>query len=198
MQYLFNTKNKIHFDLVNIHHHFIEPRVLETSQMNRIRLKERHCLQRILRKDLIEEKKSLTHFIRKKNDMRFEEDRKNKIQLFLFFDATFFFPRDGVRVNSKEFPNNAREQIDRNCWRKCWNLIGKDKNIPSVMKKGVKGIRISCSGRLEVAEISKTECEKYEKTSCNVLDQKIDYTSAEVSTRYGTLGVKVWISYSQK
>jgi small subunit ribosomal protein S3 len=72
------------------------------------------------------------------------------------------------------------------------------KDIPLVMKKGVEGIRICCSGRLEGAEIARTECGKYGKTSCNVFHQKIDYASAEVSTRYGILGVKVWISYSQK
>jgi small subunit ribosomal protein S3 len=72
------------------------------------------------------------------------------------------------------------------------------KDIPLVMKKGVEGIRICCSGRLEGAEIARTECGKYGKTSCNVFNQKIDYASAEVSTRYGILGVKVWISYSKK
>nr|QDA22842.1 ribosomal protein S3 [Monotropa hypopitys] len=72
------------------------------------------------------------------------------------------------------------------------------KDIPLVMKKGVEGIRICCSGRLEGAEIARTECGKYGKTSCNVFHQKIDYASAEVSTRYGILGVKVWISYSKK
>jgi len=84
----------------------------------------------------------------------------------------------------------------RRSFRKIFSQIVK--NIPLVMKKGVEGIRISCSGRLEGAEIARTECSKYGKTSCNVLDQKIDYASAEVSTRYGILGVKVWISYSQK
>jgi small subunit ribosomal protein S3 len=72
------------------------------------------------------------------------------------------------------------------------------KDIPLVMEKGVEGIRICCSGRLEGAEIARTECGKYGKTSCNVFNQKIDYASAEVSTRYGILGVKVWISYSKK
>ena len=33
----------------------------------------------------------------------------------------------------------------------------------------------------------------YGKTSCNVFNQKIDYAPTEVSTRYGILGVKVWI-----
>nr|UFX34251.1 ribosomal protein S3 [Zygophyllum fabago] len=72
------------------------------------------------------------------------------------------------------------------------------KDIPLVMKKGVEGIRICCSGRLEGAEIARTECGKYGKTSRNVFHQKIDYAPAEVSTRYGILGVKVWISYSKK
>ncbi|KAK2996115.1 hypothetical protein RJ639_029495 [Escallonia herrerae] len=72
------------------------------------------------------------------------------------------------------------------------------KDIPLVMKKGVEGIRISCSGRLEGAEIARTECGKYGKTSRNVFNQKIDYAPAEVSTRYGISGVKVWISYSKK
>nr|WLW41788.1 ribosomal protein S3 [Eucommia ulmoides] len=72
------------------------------------------------------------------------------------------------------------------------------KEIPLVMKKGVEGIRICCSGRLEGAEIARTECGKYGKTSRNVFHQKMDYAPAEVSTRYGILGVKVWISYSKK
>jgi len=59
------------------------------------------------------------------------------------------------------------------------------KDIPLVMTKGVEGIRICCSGRSEGAEIARTECEKYGKTSHNVFNQKIDYASAEVSTRYG-------------
>ncbi|QHN95463.1 Ribosomal protein [Arachis hypogaea] len=61
------------------------------------------------------------------------------------------------------------------------------KDIPLVMKKGVEGIRICCSGRSEGAEIARTECGKYGKTSRNVFNQKIDYASAEVSTRYGIL-----------
>ncbi|KAK7239692.1 hypothetical protein RIF29_43344 [Crotalaria pallida] len=65
------------------------------------------------------------------------------------------------------------------------------KDIPLVMKKGVEGIRICCSGRSEGAEIARTECGKYGKTSRNVFNQKIDYASAEVSTRYGISGVKV-------
>ncbi|KAI3961925.1 hypothetical protein MKW92_003026 [Papaver armeniacum] len=72
------------------------------------------------------------------------------------------------------------------------------KEIPLVMPKGVDGIRVCVSGRLRGAEIARSECGKYGKTSCNVFNQKIDYALSEVSTRYGILGVKVWISYSQR
>nr|ULM64076.1 ribosomal protein S3 [Schisandra chinensis] len=72
------------------------------------------------------------------------------------------------------------------------------KDIPLVMPNGVEGIRICCSGRSKGAEIARTECGKYGKTSRNVFNQKIDYAPAEVSTRYGISGVKVRISYSQK
>lgn len=87
-------------------------------------------------------------------------------------------------------------QLRNNSFRSIFSHIVKD--IPLIMPKGVEGIRICCSGRLEGAEIARTECGKYGKTSRNVFNQKIDYASAEVSTRYGILGVKVWISYSQK
>lgn len=81
----------------------------------------------------------------------------------------------------------------RRSFRSIFRQIVKD--IPLVMKKGV-GIRICCSGRSKGAEIARTECGKYGKISRNVFNQKIDYASAEVSTRYGISGVKVWISYS--
>ncbi|KAI3953173.1 hypothetical protein MKX01_042168 [Papaver californicum] len=72
------------------------------------------------------------------------------------------------------------------------------KEIPLVMPKGVDGIRVCVSGRLRGAEIARSESGKYGKTSCNVFNQKIDYALSEVSTRYGILGVKVWISYSHR
>ncbi len=81
-------------------------------------------------------------------------------------------------------------------FRSIFSKIVKDLSL--VMKKGVGGIRICCSGRSEGAEIARTECGKYGKTSRNVFNQKIDYAPAEVSTRYGISGVKVWISYSKK
>jgi hypothetical protein len=59
----------------------------------------------------------------------------------------------------------------------------------------VKGIRIGCSGRLNGAEIAKTEYKKYGETSLHVFSDQIDYAKTQASTPYGILGVKVWVSY---
>ena len=61
--------------------------------------------------------------------------------------------------------------------------------------KYIKGIRIACSGRLNGAEIAKTECKKYGETSLHVFSDQIDYAYTRAATPYGILGVKVWISY---
>nr|YP_009755798.1 ribosomal protein S3 [Gonatozygon brebissonii]QIQ23076.1 ribosomal protein S3 [Gonatozygon brebissonii] len=64
--------------------------------------------------------------------------------------------------------------------------------------KYIKGIRISCSGRLNGAEIAKTECRKYGETSLHVFSDQIDYAQTKALTPYGILGIKVWISYFKK
>nr|ACZ95604.1 ribosomal protein S3 [Callitris rhomboidea] len=72
------------------------------------------------------------------------------------------------------------------------------RNISLVMpklRKGVGGIRICRPGRLKGAEIARTECREYGKPSCNTFRHQIDYAYAKVSTRYGILGVKVWIPF---
>ena len=56
-------------------------------------------------------------------------------------------------------------------------------------------LALSCSGRLNGAEIAKTECRKYGETSLHVFSDQIDYAKAQASTPYGILGVKVWVSY---
>ena len=61
----------------------------------------------------------------------------------------------------------------------------------------IKGIRITCSGRLNGAEIAKIECRKYGATSLHVFSDKIDYGFHEAKTIYGILGVKVWIAYKK-
>lgn len=116
MQYLLNTKNKIHFDPVVVLNHFVAPGVAEPSTMGRANAQERSLDKRIRsriaffvesltseKKCLAEAKKRLTHFIRQANDLRFAGTTKTTISLFPFFGATFFFLRDGVGVYKNLF-----------------------------------------------------------------------------------------------
>lgn len=61
------------------------------------------------------------------------------------------------------------------------------------MKFGAKGIRITCSGRLGGAEMSRTEWYREGRVPLHTLRADIDYGFAEAKTTYGIIGVKVLI-----
>jgi len=67
------------------------------------------------------------------------------------------------------------------------------KAISTALRFGVKGIKISCAGRLGGAEMSRTEWFKEGRVPLHTLRADIDYGTAEASTTYGQIGVKVWI-----
>lgn len=61
------------------------------------------------------------------------------------------------------------------------------------MSRGAKGIRVSTAGRLNGAEMSRTETYRQGKIPLATLRADIDYGLAEALTTYGLIGVKVWI-----
>lgn len=61
------------------------------------------------------------------------------------------------------------------------------------MNAGAGGIRVSCAGRLNGAEMSRTETYKEGKVPLQTLRADIDYGFAESLTTYGLIGTKVWI-----
>ena len=65
--------------------------------------------------------------------------------------------------------------------------------IEQTMSAGAKGIRVSCAGRLNGAEMSRTETYKQGKVPLQTFRADIDYGFAESLTTYGLIGVKVWI-----
>ncbi|MDI6758069.1 MAG: 30S ribosomal protein S3 [Candidatus Omnitrophota bacterium] len=65
--------------------------------------------------------------------------------------------------------------------------------IEQTMNAGAKGIRVCCAGRLNGAEMSRTETYKQGKVPLQTLRADIDYGFAEALTTYGLIGVKVWI-----
>jgi small subunit ribosomal protein S3 len=61
------------------------------------------------------------------------------------------------------------------------------------MRSGAKGIRIQVAGRLNGAEMSRTEKEFQGSVPLHTLRANIDYAHVSAHTAAGIIGVKVWI-----
>ncbi|ABA87966.1 ribosomal protein S3 [Syntrophotalea carbinolica DSM 2380] len=67
------------------------------------------------------------------------------------------------------------------------------KSVSMALKFGAQGIKITCSGRLGGAEMSRTEWYREGRVPLHTLRADIDYGFAEAKTTYGIIGVKVLI-----
>ncbi|MHB8414861.1 MAG: 30S ribosomal protein S3 [Acidiferrobacteraceae bacterium] len=65
--------------------------------------------------------------------------------------------------------------------------------VTNAMRLGAQGIKIMCAGRLNGAEIARTEWYREGRVPLHTLRADIDYGLAEAHTTYGVVGVKVWI-----
>lgn len=65
--------------------------------------------------------------------------------------------------------------------------------VGNAMRLGSQGIKIQVAGRLNGAEIARTEWYREGRVPLHTLRADIDYALAEAHTTYGVIGVKVWI-----
>ncbi len=65
--------------------------------------------------------------------------------------------------------------------------------IQNAMRAGAEGIKIQISGRLNGAEMARSEMYKEGRTPLHTFRADIDYCKAEALTKVGLLGIKVWI-----
>ena len=65
--------------------------------------------------------------------------------------------------------------------------------IDGSMRMGAEGIKVKISGRLNGAEMARTEMYKDGRTPLHTFRADIDYAVSEAHTTYGRIGVKVWI-----
>lgn len=65
--------------------------------------------------------------------------------------------------------------------------------VGNSMRLGAQGIRINVAGRLNGAEIARSEWYREGRVPLHTLRADIDYGFAEAHTTYGVIGVKVWI-----
>ena len=65
--------------------------------------------------------------------------------------------------------------------------------VTNTMRLGAEGIKITVAGRLNGAEIARTEWYREGRVPLHTLRADIDYGTAEAKTTYGIIGIKVWI-----
>jgi small subunit ribosomal protein S3 len=65
--------------------------------------------------------------------------------------------------------------------------------VQNAMRSGAEGIKVQVAGRLNGAEIARTEMYKEGRIPLQTLRADIDYAQSTARTTFGTIGVKVWV-----
>ncbi|MDO9161737.1 MAG: 30S ribosomal protein S3 [Methylococcaceae bacterium] len=65
--------------------------------------------------------------------------------------------------------------------------------VTNTMRLGAEGVKINVGGRLNGAEIARSEWYREGRVPLHTLRADIDYATAEANTTYGIIGIKVWI-----
>lgn len=117
------------------------------------------------------------------------EALKNSIQRMLKINVTLNVieirnPKTSAVLIAREIAQNIEKRVD---YRKSARRA-----IQGAMPH-VKGIKVICSGRLNGAEIARTEKQAEGPMPLQTLRKSIDYGTAVAHTTYGTCGVKVWV-----
>ena len=93
------------------------------------------------------------------------------------------------QISAQLAAENVATQIERRvAFRRAMKKV-----IQNALRAGAKGIKVQVSGRLNGAEMARTEWYLEGRVPLHTLRAKIDYGFAEALTTYGIIGVKVWI-----
>lgn len=104
-----------------------------------------------------------------------------------------------IQINIKEVkkPEMESQLVAENIARQVEKRVSykkaSKKSISTAMRMGAEGIKITVSGRLNGAEIARTETFKEGRVPLHTLRADIDYALSTAHTTYGCVGVKVWI-----
>ena len=72
------------------------------------------------------------------------------------------------------------------------------RTVQSALRQSAKGVRIEVSGRLNGAEIARTEWYREGRVPLHTLRADVDYGVSRANTTYGICGIKVWIFKGEK
>lgn len=92
-------------------------------------------------------------------------------------------------VNAKLIADSITQQLEKRImFRRAMKRA-----MQNAMRLGVQGIKIMSAGRLNGAEIARTEWYREGRVPLHTLRADIDYGVSEALTTYGIIGVKVWV-----
>lgn len=92
-------------------------------------------------------------------------------------------------LDAKLLADNIVSQLERRIiFRRIMKRV-----VQSAMRLGAKGIKVEISGRLNGAEIARTEWYREGRVPLHTFRADIDYSVSEAHTTYGVIGVKVWV-----
>ncbi len=104
-----------------------------------------------------------------------------------------------VNINILEVKNPdadaqlVAENIDQQLEKRISFRRAMKQSIQRAMRAGAKGVKVKVSGRLNGADIARSEHYHEGTIPLQTLRANIDYGFAEAKTTYGRLGVKVWV-----
>ena len=104
-----------------------------------------------------------------------------------------------VKVNVKEIKKPeldsqlVAEGIAQQLERRIMYRRAMKRAVTNTIRLGARGIKVNVAGRLNGAEIARSEWYREGRVPLHTLDAAIDYGFAEALTTYGIIGVKVWI-----
>jgi small subunit ribosomal protein S3 len=99
-----------------------------------------------------------------------------------------------ANLDSRMVFNNLRDQIERRMVVK----RAMKQAVESVMQAGAKGVKVIVSGRLNGADIARSEMLVQGKVPLQTIRSGISYTSDFARTIYGVIGIKVWVYTGEK
>ena len=102
-----------------------------------------------------------------------------------------------LKIEEVKFPDYDAQLVAENVASQLENRIAfrraMKQAIGRTMKLGARGIKIMCSGRLNGAEIARSESYHEGTIPLQTIRADINYGFAEADTTYGKIGIKVWI-----
>lgn len=104
-----------------------------------------------------------------------------------------------IRINIVEIknPDLSAQLIAENIARAIERRINVRRAVQQALErakeKGVKGMKIRVSGRLNGVDIARSEYVNYGSVPLSTLKSKIDYSLVHALTGFGIIGVKVWV-----